>query len=68
MRETSIETLKRLERTIAKQEAELAALRAFRDEVHDLLVERRNNPCTTEQQSGNFNKPPSIGVEPEEKK
>ena len=38
------------------------------DHYHDLLVERRNNPCTTEQQSGNFNKPPSIGVEPEEKK
>jgi hypothetical protein len=31
--ETTIETLKRLERTIAKQGVELAALRAFRDEV-----------------------------------
>jgi hypothetical protein len=31
--ETTIETLKRLERTIAKQGVELAALRVFRDEV-----------------------------------
>ena len=37
MRETSIETLKRLERTIAKQEAELAALRSAIEDVRTIL-------------------------------
>ena len=38
MRETSIETLKRLERTIAKQEAELAALRSAIADVRAIVA------------------------------
>ena len=38
MRETSIETLKRLERTIAKQEAELAELRSAVKDVRAMVI------------------------------